>query len=142
LDSGTNTCQSCPGNCQNCNSLTECTQCSSANELVEVTVPTPKTDCLPWCLPTEYRKPDGTCAACNIGCKQCVGPTYLECKGSGCQTGYNKIIHNPATPEVFSCPQGCPNGRYLNTGTGQCSVCNTGCFTCDGPTANDCLSCR
>jgi proprotein convertase subtilisin/kexin type 5 len=69
VDPGTGSCVGCPTNCQNCVSLTECTSCTSAYQLYEVTLPTAKIDCLLWCEPGEYRKPDGTCESCYAGCK-------------------------------------------------------------------------
>ncbi len=43
-------CGTCPLNCLTCLSLTQCTSCSSQFQLVTITNPSLKQDCLSWCL--------------------------------------------------------------------------------------------
>ena len=89
---------------------------------------------------------NNNCLSCNSECATgCKGPLPSQCDNGAC-------VHVSFQSDCLaSCPIGtltlgsvcqpCPYGNYyLNSTTGNCSLCSTECTNgCTGPTASDCI---
>ncbi|CAG9331567.1 unnamed protein product [Blepharisma stoltei] len=114
-------CKPCDSTCLTCNGSTN-NNCLSCNMTSTYPYKTPDSQCVTDCPSTLYKNTLGTEMLCVTNC----GPTYLNYDSS-------------ATTKV--CITTCPAGTYKDSPNYYCRPCDITCLTCNGSTANDCLSC-
>ncbi len=90
--------------------------------------------CLTSCVAGTYDSLNGFCLACPEGCSLCESSTNC----SACTDSHYWV----ASSRQCVTAENCPDGTYANTATRRCSVCAYPCYTCSGPTDNDCLVCN
>uniref|UniRef100_A0A8C4R3X1 EGF-like domain-containing protein n=1 Tax=Eptatretus burgeri TaxID=7764 RepID=A0A8C4R3X1_EPTBU len=82
-----------------------------------------------------YSTHSADCQDCHISCWTCTGTKATKC--SVCRAGLRKNADGLCSAE----PNPCPNGQFEETETGLCHPCHSVCASCDGDTAQNCLSC-
>ncbi|OHS96483.1 hypothetical protein TRFO_37341 [Tritrichomonas foetus] len=103
------------------------------------------------CLDSHFYDPNlESCQPCDVSCKQCTGPSNLEC--TECADGYQKVdVENGVfvcracnDPNCQTCSDPticttCFDGFYLQKN--QCTACHSTCKKCIGSEANQCTEC-
>lgn len=77
----------------------------------------------------------GLCEICHSSCLTCFGATSKDC--TSCYKGYFLMTVAPD----FSCVQACPASFWVDISSYTCKPCDSSCFSCDGSSSSDCLSC-
>ena len=138
------TCDDCHATCATCSGplATECTAC--AGRLPQ------GTSCVETCSIGYYLNVTGArclpcppeCAVCNSPeqCRLCVAlEDYLQNGVCVKQCGAG-FIPREGDPRLCTPIVPCTYGEYNSSNV--CLPCSSSCLTCDGPTANNCTSCR
>ena len=127
-------CDLCDSSCLTCNGpfKQECTSCNIQNGLYLY-----QNICVKGC-------PYGTFSDLNYYgniyqmCIQifesCIGPGVFNC--ASCSSNYLYYFANTKT-----CLMACPLKTFLSITSSECVMCDSSCLSCNGPSANDCLSC-
>ncbi|KAL4508729.1 hypothetical protein ABPG73_006115, partial [Tetrahymena malaccensis] len=122
------TCSQCSSTCLTCSgpSDKECLTCK--NYMYQNTCydnPPSGT----YCDPTTKQ-----CNKCDQTCLACSGPSNNNCTQCDSSKGLSLTASNTCA---------CPDNQFIDNQTGsvQCSNCNSLCKTCNGPNKNNCLSC-
>ena len=159
-------CEPCPEFCSSCTNSTVCTECSGTNSLLNDACyefcpggmySDVDTDglrkcftCDPTCITCSsatycYTCPPNrflniqsgttaTCDLCDSSCMTCKGPLDTDC--TLCHPEYT---YQPSTSKCLFLT--CESNEFIDLENGQCSPCDSSCKTCNGGTANDCLTC-
>ena len=86
------------------------------------------------------------CIKCAKGCLECIGPSPNNC--TICESGFTLSLLTAAESDLPSTPSGrckrdCLPSHYLLTPEpNECRPCHPSCDTCNGPTADSCLTCK
>ena len=143
-------CLACSAPCKTClNSSNSCTSCQSGFTLLKSNSSCPS-DCPPSFSKVLVNFEMGSvCKPCDPECLSCVS-SPIDC--SNCIDGHY-LNTTLGTSSCFPCPKGCIlclnstnclgqcATRYYSPDLILCSPCDVSCYTCNGPTPNDCLSC-
>ena len=129
-------CLSCHDSCKTCSAgdVNSCKSCNSPNYLQSTLS---ASACLTTCPDGYY--PDTIsrdCLACDTTCLTCSssGSTYcLTCK----KNSYLKSLPAPS-----SCISTCLDGKYLDSVSSECLLCDRSCKTCAAGDANSCIGCN
>ena len=150
-------CDSCNNNCSTCAyTSTNCTRCTSGSYLYN-------SECLGVCPDGYYSDlTTNTCLQCSVNCSTCSGNpnNCTSCSGltylynnncvDNCPGGY---FANSMDNKCDLCDANCITCDYNSTFCTSCSpigqvlinnicyFCNDSCYTCNGTSANNCLSC-
>ncbi|EWS74105.1 hypothetical protein TTHERM_000194618 (macronuclear) [Tetrahymena thermophila SB210] len=122
--------------CADCDNT--CLTCSDSGPLKCVTCSTPprlfkSNQCVVDCGNQFY--PGTTkCLPCDSTCFNCSGPSSSQC--TSCSSGRFYLV------STHQCLLNCPPGFYNDASKNVCSPCNAQCYTCQGPSANECLTCE
>uniref|UniRef100_UPI00358E187A proprotein convertase subtilisin/kexin type 5-like n=1 Tax=Myxine glutinosa TaxID=7769 RepID=UPI00358E187A len=84
---------------------------------------------------TFYGTHSADCQGCHTSCFSCTGSKATMC--SVCRAGLRKDADGLCSAQ----PNPCPKGQFEETVMGECHPCHSVCATCDGDTAQNCLSC-
>ena len=131
----TNKCTSCDSTCQECiGSSTQCTSCNitSGNSTSNFY----QNKCLAACPTGTYSDTSKLCQNCDSSCYTCNGGLATNC--SACNT--------TGTSKYFiagnnTCMSACPTGYYADTSF-NCQNCDSSCYTCNGGSTTNCLTCN
>lgn len=157
FDWASNSCSSCPLECEVCGEYGECLSCwDHLNQELQGTTCGCKSDylfneCLQTCveiddtcLENEYKDAaNDNCATCHETCGSCIGPGRGDC--TTCNVWY--VPELSATGSASSqYPCGCPAGQFykrddsITDDVSKCEPCDDSCLTCDGAAAK-CTEC-
>ncbi|EAR90506.3 zinc finger lsd1 subclass family protein (macronuclear) [Tetrahymena thermophila SB210] len=129
-DLNSNLCKQCDSLCLTCNGplISNCTSCRQGLFLQN-------NICKPICDGSYYGETlTNTCNPCDSTCLTCDGPNSNNCLS--CQA-----------PNLFyqqgskTCVTQCNSNQFKNTANQTCSLCDSSCSTCQGPSYTNCLSC-
>ncbi|KAL7884219.1 hypothetical protein AOLI_G00069890 [Acnodon oligacanthus] len=116
-------CRSCTEGCASCeDSADHCLSCDKQYILHKHT-------CVSHC-PENYYVKDDACERCPHRCTQC------ERNGKCSECAQYYFLHEG------KCLDDCPKGYFTNVQEKKCERCHDDCAVCDGPDADDCISCR
>ncbi|KRW99700.1 Insulin-like growth factor binding protein, N-terminal [Pseudocohnilembus persalinus] len=119
-----NVCRNCDSSCTACYDYpNQCTACAAGYYL---------SGTLCQLCSDGYYGSGTACYECHNDCLTCYGPDADNC--NSCDPSRTLYL------QVSTCQGNCDAGYYLDTSTGICRQCNTGCATCVNK-ANNCLSC-
>ncbi|KAL4467287.1 hypothetical protein ABPG72_016881 [Tetrahymena utriculariae] len=123
----TNNCVSCPNN--------ECNQCQSPYALNN------QRDCIQCNLNQgNFIDSNQICKQCK-NCQQCQGEADNQCIQNTCNKG-RQFIPQSQNPQIGTCISCNTQNGYFVSKNAQCLKCHNSCKTCDGPNANNCLTCQ
>ncbi|KAL4482623.1 hypothetical protein ABPG73_021283 [Tetrahymena malaccensis] len=142
-----NKCAPCNTNCSTCKGPTDanCLSCSSG----KLYQPDNNT-CGSGCKTSQYI--NGTnCTPCDKTCSTCSGGTAKDCKS--CSVGYfyqnqcltqcpDQCNTNQFLDTDGVCKSNCPPGKWTNTTTKKCELCDSNCKSCDVTSKSNCTSCN
>ncbi|KAM8864960.1 extracellular matrix organizing protein FRAS1 isoform 2-T3 [Synchiropus picturatus] len=80
---------------------------------------------------------DGGCHNCHLSCRSCIGPQASDCLR--CSKADEVLLRSPSSSHGI-CAAACPAHSFLDP-THTCAECDTSCWTCLGPSAENCTSC-
>jgi len=132
-------CVACYTSCATCKGAdsTECITCKPTLLYLEGS-------CLAACLNGYYANTtNNTCLLCHTNCKTCAG----SAADNDCATCGNGLflLRNTVGNGVVTrgrCENACPaTGFYINLAGASCDACATGCESCSGTGATQCLTC-
>ena len=125
-------CVLCHESCAECNGTgsSDCTACPPHHVLNG-------TECKAEgnCPPGKYY--DGLCVSCINNCQSC--DNSLTC--SSCSDGYFLYTEKLRDGEVSRCLSTCPDKWFASVSDGICAECHESCVTCNGPGADNCVTC-
>ncbi|EWS75787.1 zinc finger lsd1 subclass family protein (macronuclear) [Tetrahymena thermophila SB210] len=126
-------CQPCDPSCQTCSKPQDSTSCLSCNPNTYLN---PNKTCQNTC-PTSYwtNSSNWQCSACDSTCFTCQIPGDSN-SCTSC-SGYLFLSSNKC---IINCPYNTFPLNQMNNNI--CQPCNPSCGSCDGPNANNCLSCQ
>ncbi|XP_075715555.1 uncharacterized protein LOC142750440 [Rhinoderma darwinii] len=132
LDAGR--CISCHNSCETCSGTSDddCETCPSANPKLY------QGKCLTRC-PSEtfYNYALSECQECHRTCAKCSGPQPTDC--TQCQS--QLTLDQDSEMCGVQGDAKCPPQTFLEDDLFTCSTCDKTCESCDGPTAENCLTC-
>ena len=130
-------CISCDSTCQECiGSLP--TQCINCNTVYgNSTSYFYQNQCLATCPIGTYADISKLCQNCNNMCYTCNGGLATNCLTCN-TTGTNKYFMNGNK----TCTSACPTNGYYADASYTCQSCDSTCYTCNGTTINNCLTCN
>uniref|UniRef100_A0AAR2IXQ3 P/Homo B domain-containing protein n=1 Tax=Pygocentrus nattereri TaxID=42514 RepID=A0AAR2IXQ3_PYGNA len=115
-------CRSCAEGCASCeDGADHCLSCDQQYLLHKYT-------CVSHC-PENYYVKDDACEHCPHRCTQC------ERNGKCSECAQYYFLHEG------KCLDDCPKGYFTNVQEKKCERCHDDCAACDGPDADDCISC-
>ena len=115
----------CHNTCNNCfdSSISGCKDCLEGTFLI-------KGQCVDNCPLGSYLSDSKECLSCIKHCSKCAsGTKCLECE-------------EDAYWDDDVCVLTCPEGKYVDQISKTCKNCSNACYSCNGPTENDCIVCN
>jgi proprotein convertase subtilisin/kexin type 5 len=123
-------CIACISPCQNCNGNISCLSCVNGYNLIY------GTDICNQSCPDGQFANNSICLLCSINCVTC-STSAGKCGSCGLSVyGLDLYLHS------FSCIAVCPVHFFANITSHNCDTCDSSCYTCTGPTPNNCTSCN
>lgn len=113
----------------------KCNTCATTSNGTNYYLSYATTECVATCLPGQYQNiSNHKCQVCDSNCKTC------NILGTNCTTCY---LNNGQYVfwENYVCVQKCADNWYGEMTTFICTACAGGCYTCTGPTLNECDTC-
>ncbi|EAR93938.2 H-type lectin domain protein (macronuclear) [Tetrahymena thermophila SB210] len=132
-------CQPCFNLCQTCSGVNQnqCLSCINNYSLNSNTNQCEISTCQDGYFPDKNLN---SCLLCQLGCRKCSSfSVCLECASIKDNQGITQTYILDTQHQ--QCYLKCPNGKYFDLQTRQCTSCNKSCLTCDGKTSQNCLSC-
>ncbi|EAR93939.2 H-type lectin domain protein (macronuclear) [Tetrahymena thermophila SB210] len=132
-------CQPCFSLCQTCSGVNQnqCLTCINNYSLNSNTNQCEISSCQDGYFPDKNLN---TCLKCQLGCSKCS--SYSVCSECASIKDSQGIIQTYILDTQHqSCYLNCPNGKYFDLQTRQCTSCDKSCLTCNGKTNQNCLSC-
>lgn len=94
--------------------------------------------CVSRCLSNLYEnRTTSICQLCDPMCLSCVN-TASNCTQCAAFNGQNYFLQ----PANTGCLLTCPVGYYGNNQTFTCTLCDSRCSSCTGPTNSSCAACK
>lgn len=113
------------------NTYSVCRGCPIENYMIQDLT---KSKCV--CADQTYPTGPNSCLPCHYSCASCNGPNPNNCLTCDISppVGTNRYLTNGQCP--------CVSGYYDSADSGSCLTCHYSCFTCNGPSNTNCMSCN
>ena len=122
-------CVDCNPNCISCEGeYNNCTSCSNDSQLYNHS-------CIKGC-PDKFIGSNSSCISCNSTCTTCVNNSNYCVSCGHLNFYYDSIIG------ICFQKKSCGESEFFDETTDECHPCYPSCFTCNGPTFNNCTSCK
>ena len=145
-ETSTAQCKTCDASCKSCNGSTN-SNCLTCN--VPFVLQTGLCLSIQCNNGSYYEISNGTCLSCDSSCSSCIGYGHSNCTAcvsslylvnatcvNQCPISFWGAISN------FTCLLDCGNGNYGDPADRKCKTCSPSCYSCDGGTSSNCLSCQ
>lgn len=134
-ETSSQTCKPCDLGCATC-TAPGLNSCSTCNDTAGYFLLPYSTTCSQTCPDGYYKGSFGYCMLCDAVCQTCEN--LHKC--TSCNSPY--FLRNSGQLRPFTCQLSCPDGYYGDNTTSWCTLCDSRCTLCSGPSYTQCTQCK